>query len=92
MKRHHVMILAALGIFLSGVFASAAVLDDLLSKYQKTSGTALSATAGEVLWKEKHPQAGGASSHSCASCHGDNLRQTGKHEKTGKKIDAMPPR
>jgi mono/diheme cytochrome c family protein len=50
-----------------------------------------SADAGASAWVRSHPQADGSPARSCASCHGQDLTQPGRHAKTGKHIEAMAP-
>ncbi len=49
------------------------------------------AAAGAAAWTAEHPQPGGAAARSCASCHGADLTQTGRHAKTRKSIEPLAP-
>jgi len=49
------------------------------------------AAAGAAAWVEAHPQADGSATRSCASCHGEDLTQPGRHVKTGKHIEPLAP-
>lgn len=51
---------------------------------------AAQAADGQALWNHEVIAANG-SSRSCATCHGSDPRQTGKHVRTGKYIAPMAP-
>lgn len=86
MKKYLMLFVTGLSFIALPHLVHATVLDDLIANYQSTSGKTLDAKSGEALWKEKHAQA-----RSCGSCHGDNLRNIGKHIKTKKRIKPMAP-
>jgi len=46
--------------------------------------------AGQSAWERQVPARDGAP-RSCATCHGSDPRQPGKHQRTGKAIAAMAP-
>lgn len=48
-----------------------------------------SADAGRSAWTQVHRSSKTADSRSCASCHGADIRQPGRHVKTGKPIEPM---
>jgi hypothetical protein len=64
-------------------------VDKLLSTYKAEAKLAFSAKRGEAFWQQTYLAKRAPGKRSCASCHSDDLRQAGKHVKTGKKIDAM---
>ena len=45
---------------------------------------------GERFWLAKHTSAKGEPI-SCATCHGSDLKQPGKHQTSGKQIEPMAP-
>ncbi len=47
--------------------------------------------AGKAGWTQEHPQTDGSPARSCATCHGRDLTQPGRHAKTGKTIEPMAP-
>ncbi|ESQ16065.1 MAG: DUF1924 domain-containing protein [Thiohalocapsa sp. PB-PSB1] len=49
------------------------------------------AAAGAAAWTAEHPQPGSAPARSCSSCHGTDLTRTGRHAKTGKRIEPLAP-
>ncbi len=69
--------------------ASADVLEELLQDYRRQGAASFSAERGERLWTRirKDPRSG--QERSCASCHTEDPRQTGRHARTGKTIRPM---
>lgn len=57
------------------------------------AGLGMPAAAGDgaAAWIKEYPQADGSSPRSCASCHGADLTQPGKHATTGKQIAPLAP-
>jgi cytochrome c553 len=47
--------------------------------------------AGQAGWTKEYPQTDGSAACSCATCHGRNLTQSGRHAKTGKVINPLAP-
>jgi len=87
MKRTLTIIM--LGLMPVTAVAASGVVDDLLAGYQSLGAGNFSAERGQAMWNETHAAAEG--SVSCASCHGADLTQGGKHMKTGKPIEPMAP-
>lgn len=58
---------------------------------------ALLASAGQVSadgaadWVREYPQPDGSPARSCATCHGSDLTQPGRHATTGKRIAPLAP-
>jgi len=83
--------LSGISLFLlAAVFALPAqaansVVDDLLARYQAAGAQTADAARGEQLWQQKHGD------RSCTTCHGMDLKQPGKHQRTGKVIQPMAP-
>jgi hypothetical protein len=71
--------------------AHAGPVDELLQKYQVQGGHDFSVAAGEKLWDHAVVNAATGESRRCALCHTTDLRKTGKHAVTGKKIEPMAP-
>ena len=92
MKIRNMMLIAGLASSLAlspTLFAAGA--NSALDKYRAEGGSHFSATAGERLWNREVPSARDNKLRSCGSCHTDNLKQMGKHHKTGKPIKPMAP-
>ena len=64
----------------------AAAANPILDGYQAETKGTFSAAAGEKLYKTVGPN-----QLSCASCHTDSPKATGKHAKTNKAIDPLAP-
>lgn len=72
------------------VSATAAV-DELLAEYRAAGVTEFSATDGKTLWLQEFQDAKSGKMRQCATCHTDNLRNQGKHARTGKTIEPLAP-
>jgi mono/diheme cytochrome c family protein len=70
------------------VLATAAV-DELLAQYRSAGATEFSAEAGKTLWLQEFKDAKSEKVRQCATCHTDNLRNKGKHARTGKPIEPL---
>lgn len=71
--------------------ASAAVVDDVISQYQQQGASVPQPTNGKQLWSKSYAASKKPQQRSCASCHTENLRSTGKHVKTGKTVEPLAP-
>lgn len=87
MKPVHALLLA--GSLLGPAAYAADAVDTLQSRYRAQGAGPFDAAAGERLWNRKFTAQGQA--RSCAACHGSDLRQSGKHVRTGKAIEPMAP-
>ncbi len=79
--------LIAVGVISLSMFStlSADVTSELIKEYQaKGAGTA-SPERGSQLWKKD------VNGRSCTTCHSASVKDTGKHQKTGKAIEPMAP-
>lgn len=63
----------------------AASADGLLASYRSQGAQEFSAERGEQLWLTKRDE------RSCGSCHTNNPKAQGKHQKTGKPIKPLAP-
>lgn len=66
--------------------ASAGVIDDLQDSYRGEGPVGFSEARGLALWQMQ-----GTEGRTCATCHGDDLRQAGRHATTKKPIEPMAP-
>ena len=71
--------------------AHATAVTDLLQKYQTQGAQQFEAQAGKTLWTRSFGVSSEGKERRCATCHTEDLRQTGKHIKTGKNIDPLAP-
>jgi hypothetical protein len=73
-------------VFLSTFsFVNADVTSDLIAVYQSQGAKAASAKNGARLWTRDF------NGRSCTTCHSQSVKNTGKHQKTGKLIKPMAP-
>lgn len=79
-------ILGATLLAVASVGAHAGVIDELQGRYRAAGADAFSEARGQALWQQT-----GTQGRSCATCHGDDLRQAGEHATTRKPIEAMAP-
>lgn len=56
-----------------------------------TTLLAADAAAGKAGWTREYPASDGSAARSCATCHGQDLTQSGRHAKTGKVIEPLAP-
>ncbi|WP_227657382.1 DUF1924 domain-containing protein [Candidatus Magnetaquicoccus inordinatus] len=70
------------------VEAEAAVVEELLNRYQEQGAGPFNAQRGERLYRQ--PGTGDEGSR-CAECHAEDPRKVGKHVRTGKEIAPLSP-
>jgi len=71
--------------------SQASVVDEQLAAYRASGAGPFNAQKGEQLWRQEVMNAKDGRTRSCTTCHGNNLRSTGKHIKTGKVIEPLSP-
>jgi cytochrome c553 len=72
------------------VYATSAV-DQLLAEYRKQGAANFTAEAGQKLFFQEFRDKDSGQVRKCTSCHTEDLRNPGKHAKTGKSIDPLAP-
>ncbi len=72
------------------VYATTAV-EQLLVEYRSQGATEFTVEAGKELFFKEFVDAKSTQVRKCTTCHTDDLRQPGKHAKTGKRIDPLAP-
>jgi hypothetical protein len=70
---------------------AADVVDERLTAYEAQGAGPFDAARGEAMWTSKYSHARADKPRSCATCHTDNPRVTGKHARTGKPIEPLAP-
>jgi len=83
-------ILLTLVIGFSGI-ANAAGLEDVLQSLKNQGATLGQVDKGAKMWAKTFVAGSKPIQRSCSACHTEDLRQTGKHIKTGKPIKPMAP-
>ncbi len=76
-------------ILSSSLYAS--VVDELLTEYRATGVETFSAKAGKALWSQEFINAKTGKIRQCTTCHTADLRNEGKHIRTGKIIKPLAP-
>lgn len=91
MKR--VLFIAILNVsFFTGPIVLANEIDNRLKAYQAQGAGDFSASRGDKMWHKQYPDPKDAGKQrSCGTCHTDNLKNKGKHARTGKVIDPLSP-
>jgi cytochrome c553 len=82
-----------LALAVSPTAEAAADFKALARHYGQQAGVApdsFSAERGKTFWQTENVSDSGEKMN-CATCHGTDLRQPGKHNKSGKRIEAMAP-
>lgn len=69
--------------------AHSGAIETLLDQYRQEGAAQFSATQGQSRWEQVRQTDAGGGQRSCNDCHGTDLRQVGKHAKTGKRIEPM---
>lgn len=83
-----IVIVIALPLALASQVASAAEgRDAVLDYYQSKSPAPMDSASGEMLWNSVHTVDG--EQRRCASCHTDDLKASGKYQRTGKHIEPL---
>jgi cytochrome c553 len=72
--------------FSSAVYGSAA---SLMETYRNAGAGPFSQFDGRAAWVQEYPSASQGGAVSCASCHGTDITQPGRHVNTGKAIAPM---
>lgn len=84
-------VVAAVLFMAAAAQVHAGVVDTLQQEYKAAGAGPFSAVQGQQRWTEKHRDAETGKEFSCQTCHGEDLKKSGKHEKTGKVIDPLAP-
>ena len=84
------LLLVATISFTSFALANTAV-EELQQEYRQQGANEFSAAAGKAFWHRTFQSDGADAQRSCTSCHTADVRQTGKHVKTGREIKPLAP-
>jgi hypothetical protein len=71
--------------------AHAGVVDEMLRQYQRQGANAFDGEVGKSLWTKSFGTNAEGHERKCSTCHSADLRNIGKHVKTGKTIDPLAP-
>jgi hypothetical protein len=67
----------------------ASAVAELQTGYRTSGAGPFNAKSGEVMWNKSFVDAKSGKERNCTTCHTKNLKQSGKHERTGKVIEPM---
>lgn len=87
----HILIATAAAFGLLAGTAHAGAVEDLLARYKSEGASEFSAERGAAMWTQMARDSESGKEMNCATCHTQDLRKTGKHEKTGKLIEPLAP-
>ncbi|MDH3325129.1 MAG: DUF1924 domain-containing protein [Gammaproteobacteria bacterium] len=91
MKKTSLIILINLSFF-AGSAVMANEIDSRQQAYKALGASDFSADRGDTLWHKNFPDPKDSSKQrNCGTCHTDNLKNKGKHARTGKVIDPLSP-
>ena len=90
MKIVNLFILVLSGLSTGAALADRAVVSEMLYTYKLQGAIRPDAQAGQRLWLDTFIAKDGLE-RSCTTCHGDNLKQAGRHIRTKKLIKPMAP-
>lgn len=85
------IIIAGICVSMAVMSVHAAVVDDLLQEYQAQGAKNINAQAGQTMWTHSYGVSSEGKDRRCSTCHGEDLRKSGKHMKTGKLIEPLAP-
>jgi cytochrome c553 len=86
--RAHILLAILLTFSLAAIAQTG--MDEAMALYKGTENLDFSAERGKEFWNTPRTDENGKE-RSCNTCHGKDLTKTGKHIKTGKKIEPMAP-
>lgn len=81
-------ILIIVAIFACQVTLAQTAVDEAFKIYSQNGKLKFDANRGQTLWTKKFPGKDGKD-RQCSTCHNDDLKQNGKHVKSGKIIKPM---
>lgn len=90
MFKHTLRLTSAL-LLLLPLGSQAGAVTALQDQYAAKAQQAFKAERGEMLWNQQIQDPKTGRDRSCALCHTNDLKQTGKHARTGKTIQPMAP-
>lgn len=88
MNRKAIFVVLAASISFGSAFAGLPLEPAGLAAYQREAGSPADAERGRRFWTAEHRD-GEGNSITCTSCHGLDLKKSGKHNKSGKVIEPM---
>ena len=87
----NILALTALSIQLTPALADEASINTLLQQYQSAGAKKGDAQRGEALWNKTYSGKAPFTERSCKTCHTANIKNSGKHARTGKILNPLAP-
>ncbi|MCK5876696.1 MAG: DUF1924 domain-containing protein [Candidatus Marithrix sp.] len=91
MKFYTPIAIAILSSYFISTSLYATPVDDLLAEYRSAGIETFSEEAGKTLWSQEFTDAKTGKIRQCTTCHTADLRNEGKHVRTGKVIKPLTP-
>lgn len=76
---------------LSNPVSATNAVNELLAEYSSLGAGNFSAVAGKKIWYQEFTNAKNGKIRQCTACHTNELRNQGKHVRTGKLIKSLAP-
>ena len=89
--KHILLISITLMIYSNIAMANNTAVTQLLDDYQLQGVSVGNAQSGEQLWNKTFSGKAPFTERSCSTCHTDNLKNKGKHARTGKELKPLAP-
>ena len=89
--KHILLASITLMIYSNATMANNPAVTQLLDDYQSQGASIGNAQSGEQLWNKTFSGEAPFTERSCSTCHTDNLKNRGKHARTGKELKPLAP-
>ncbi len=84
-------ILFAMLVYMPSSSAGENAISTLLKAYLAEGISSFNARKGQALWQQVHLNMKTGQKRSCTDCHGKDIKQAGKYQRSGIKIEPMAP-
>lgn len=89
--KHLLLIIFILIIQSTTSIAGSMAVNQLMEGYKLEGASSGNVQSGKELWNKTFSGKAPFTERSCTTCHTDNLKNTGKHTRTGKTIQPLAP-
>lgn len=87
----NILALTVLSIPVTAAVADETSINTLLQQYQAAGAKSGDANRGEALWNKSYTGKAPFTERSCKTCHTANVKNPGKHIRTGKALKPLAP-
>ena len=87
----NILALTALSIHVTPALADETSINTLLQQYQAAGAKSGDAERGKTLWNKTYGGKAPFTERSCKTCHSANVKNSGKHARTGKTLKPLAP-